>query len=476
VVRTAATVDDGLAPTTRSTCREDPFVSVPPAVPVDWLTAPTHHAWLDAETRRLLTFGARAGLPEGGAAYLDDSGEPDPAQGVQTWVTARTAHVYSLGVLLGVPGSGPIADAALAGLTGRLRDAEHGGWFHALGADGVPDTGSGKSCYDHAFVMLAASSAALAGRPGATTLLADATAVYLERFWDDAAGRPVDTWDVAFARAEDYRGLNATMHSVEALLSVADAVEALEGARATNGATAIGGGAAAWRERAARAARFVVELAAAHGDRLPEHFGPDWVPDLELNRDRPDDPFKPYGATPGHGLEWARLLLHAEAAVGGDDALVATAVRLFDRAVADGWDADGAEGFVYTTGWDGAPVVGQRMHWVVAEAIAAAAALHRRTGERRFADRYAAWWDYAERYLIDRAAGSWRHELDPQNAPAATVWPGKPDLYHAVQATLLPRLPLAPMLARALREGLLGAPVPGAPGVGAATADAGARA
>ncbi|MFP3713233.1 AGE family epimerase/isomerase [Puerhibacterium sp. TATVAM-FAB25] len=432
-------------------------MTVPPAVPVDWVTAPTHRAWLDAECRRLLAFGTRAGLPDGGAAYLDGTGAPDPAQGVQTWITARTAHVYSLGVLLGVPGSAPVADAALAGLAGRLRDADHGGWFHALDADGAPDRESGKSCYDHAFVLLAASSAALAGRPGATTLLADAADVYLGRFWDDAAGRPVDAWDVAFARADDYRGLNATMHSVEALLSVADAVEALEGTQATSGATAIGGGAAAWRERAARAARFVVELADAHHDRLPEHFGPDWAPDLDLNRDRPDDPFKPYGATPGHGLEWARLLLHVEAATGDDDALAATAVRLFDRAVADGWAADGAEGFVYTTDWDGTPVVRQRMHWVLAEAIGTAAALHRRTGERRFADRYAAWWDYAERYLLDRAAGSWHHELDPRNAPAATVWPGKPDLYHALQTTLLPRLPLAPMLARSLREGRLGA-------------------
>jgi len=34
------------------------------------------------------------------------------------------------------------------------------------------------------------------------------------------------------------------------------------------------------------------------------------------------------------------------------------------------------------------------------------------------------------------------------------VWPGKPDLYHAVQATLIPRLPLAPTMATALAKGL----------------------
>jgi mannose/cellobiose epimerase-like protein (N-acyl-D-glucosamine 2-epimerase family) len=32
---------------------------------------------------------------------------------------------------------------------------------------------------------------------------------------------------------------------------------------------------------------------------------------------------------------------------------------------------------------------------------------------------------------------------------------GKPDVYHALQATLLPRLPIAPSIAGALRDGLL---------------------
>jgi hypothetical protein len=35
------------------------------------------------------------------------------------------------------------------------------------------------------------------------------------------------------------------------------------------------------------------------------------------------------------------------------------------------------------------------------------------------------------------------------------VWTGKPDTYHALQATLIPRLPLTPTLAAALRDGEL---------------------
>ncbi len=152
----------------------------------------------------------------------------------------------------------------------------------------------------------------------------------------------------------------------------------------------------------------------------------------------------------GHGLEWSRLLLHVEAAGAGPESLLDAAQSLFARAVADGWSADGAPGFVYTTDWDGRPVVHDRMHWVAAEAIGAAAALHARTGEPEYAARYAEWWDYTAHCLIDVERGSWHHQLDRANRPVATVWPGKPDLYHAFQATLVPQLPLAPTMASAL--------------------------
>jgi mannose/cellobiose epimerase-like protein (N-acyl-D-glucosamine 2-epimerase family) len=298
-----------------------------------------------------------------------------------------------------------------------------------VGPDGEP--ADGKECYAHAFVVLAASSCAVAGRPGAARLLSDALEVFDTRFWDEAAGLCVDRWDTAWTALDPYRGLNATMHAVEALLAASDAT-----------------GDPTWRQRAARICTAVVGWAAQHDGRLPEHFDERWAPQLEHNADRPDDPFQPYGATVGHALEWSRLLLQVEASCGGD--LLPTARALFDRAVTDGWAADGADGFVYTTDWDGRPVVHDRMHWVVAEAIGAAAALHRRTGEHGYAEHYARWWDYADAHLLDRERGSWRHQLDRHNRPTATVWAGKPDLYHAVQATLLPQLPLTPSLASAL--------------------------
>jgi mannose/cellobiose epimerase-like protein (N-acyl-D-glucosamine 2-epimerase family) len=200
--------------------------------------------------------------------------------------------------------------------------------------------------------------------------------------------------------------------------------------------------------------RVALEFAEPHSWRIPEHFDSHWHAEFEHNRDRPDDQFQPYGATVGHGLEWSRLLLHLEASQADPpDWLLPAAKGLFDRAVADGWAVDGAFGFVYTTDWDGTPVVRDRMHWVVAEAIAAAAALRTRTGDDHYAELAATWWAYAERYLFDRTYGSWHHQLDANNQVTDTVWPGKPDLYHAVQATIIPRLPLAPSMATALAAG-----------------------
>ena len=409
-----------------------------PWAPPVWTGRATHLSWLDAHTRSLLGFGAHVVADGGGAAYLDADGHPVPSAGVQTWITCRTVHVYALGTMLGVPGCGVLARGALAGLTGPLRDPSHGGWFHAVDQHGRPDVAAGKSAYDHAFVLLAATSALLAGLPGAPELLDEACETFLHRFWDDDTGMTVDSWDVAFRRLDPYRGLNANMHTVEAMLAVADAT-----------------GDNAWRDRAARIAVRVARLAEDHAHRLPEHFDAGWEPQLEYNADRPSDPFKPFGATVGHGLEWARLLLQLEASLGtsAPATLRRAAGALFDRAVCDGWAVDGADGFVYTTDWSGTPVVRDRMHWVVAEAISAADALHRSTGETRYAELYATWWDYAATRLVDHRRGSWHHELDPSNQPADRTWPGKPDLYHAVQATLLPRVPVGRSVARAVRDG-----------------------
>jgi mannose/cellobiose epimerase-like protein (N-acyl-D-glucosamine 2-epimerase family) len=392
--------------------------------------------WLETEAGRLIDFAEAARDPRGGFAWLDDHGRPDPAHARQLWISCRMTHCFALAHNLGRPGAAELAAHGVEGLKTCFRDAANGGWYEALTADGTP-TVTTKSAYPHAFVILAASSAAAAGIPGAAAVLDEALAVHTAHFWDEAAGAAVEMWDEGWTTLDGYRGANANMHTIEAYLAAADVT-----------------GDPVYRERALRIVTRLVDGGARAKDwRLPEHFDSDWQELSDYNRDKPDDPFRPYGATVGHGLEWSRLLLQLSCSLGpgAPDWLVPAAQGLFARAVADGWDADGAPGFVYTTDWDGSPVVRQRMHWVPAEAVGAAATLHLVTGEADYAARYEQWWDYIERYVADYELGSWHHELDPRNRPAATVWDGKADTYHAYQATLIPRYPVGPCLAVATK-------------------------
>lgn len=412
-----------------------------------WLASPAHHRWLETETDRLLAFGRASRDPRGGFGRLDAAGALDATDGVEgiveLWITCRMTHVYSLGALLGRPGAAPLADHGIDALLGRLRDEEHGGWFASVGPDGPVN--DAKEAYGHAFVILAAASATAAGRPGAAALLEDAIAVHSERFWEAAYGMSRESFSRDWADEEDYRGINANMHTLEAYLAAADV---------TGNHELLG--------RSLRiATRALDTLARAHGWRLPEHFDADWNPLLDFNEAEPAHPFRPYGATIGHSFEWARLTVQLasslqQAGLAAPEWMVPAARSLYAQGVTDGWSVDGEPGFVYTVDWEGAPVVRERMHWVAAEAIGAAAVLWRRTKAAEYATQYQQWWDYTGEHLIDDAHGSWHHELSATNGPSATVWPGKPDLYHAVQATLIPRLPISPALAPSLAAGTLG--------------------
>ena len=398
---------------------------VPPRVSsADQPTSAPHREWLTRERERLWAFGSGSADPGGGFAWLDADGRPERGRPVETWVTCRMTHVAALEVLAGRTDAEEVLDHGVRALETTLRDPEHDGWYAAVGPSGPVTTE--KRAYEHAFVLLAAAGTRTAGHPRGGSLLDEAQRVFEQRFWSEAEGMVVEVWDRPWSALEEYRGANANMHSVEALLAVHD----------------VTGSAIALEQATRIAQRLVHEVARAHGWLMPEHFTPDWQPLLDYNREEPAHPFRPYGATVGHLLEWSRLALHLRRAHGESAPmwLLDDARSLFDTAVRVGWNVDGAEGFVYTVDFAGTPVVRTRLHWVLAEGIAAACALWAATGEQQYVDWYARWWDHAERLFIDRERGSWRHELDPDNRPASTVWQGKPDIYHAYQAALLPEL------------------------------------
>jgi sulfoquinovose isomerase len=392
--------------------------------------------WRRVEASRLLRFGRGAELPDGGFGWLGDDGTVDRAQPCPLFINARMTHVFALAHLQGIAGADSLAASGMAALGSRYADSANGGWFTATDRSGrVID--SAKASYAHAHVLLAGASATAAGIPGAAGVLAAAAAAIERHFWSDAEGCAVESWNADFTVSEPYRGANSNMHSVEAYLAAGDVT-----------------GDAVWHARAASiAARLIDRDARANSWRVPEHYDAQWRPLLDYNIDRPGDQFRPYGTTPGHSFEWARLLLDLEAALAAPPAWLAeAATALFDTAVTDAENRDGHPGLIYTIDEGGQPVMTARLHWVACEAVLAADALHRRTGHERFAAAASRWWDEIDRYFIDRKGGGWWQELTPDMTPASSIWSGKPDVYHSYQALLFPSLPLNPSAAVALAD------------------------
>lgn len=433
---------------------------------------PMHRQWLLDQSHALLAFARKARVPFG-FAYLDKNGEIDPAQPIHTWISCRMTHIYSIGALMGAEGCRELAEHGIHALLEHIQDHEHGGFFEALALEPGPagravptEAGEQKGAYAHAFVLLAASSGLLAGIPRADELFDRISAIIDQHFWDESVGRMRESFSRDFSSSEAYRGLNANMHSVEACLAAFDAQLACQPDQ--------GEQALRWLERANAITRFAFTLAEAHDYRLPEHFDEDWQLIHDYNIDDKAHPFRPYGATVGHALEWARLGAHVLAmnkAHGLESPIdyERIAYGLFRQSLRN-WGTDGAEGFVYTTDFEGQPIVRDRMHWVLCEAIGACVALDGIHAEEppigeagpaqgfidaELGNEFAYWYQvfisYAARHLI-ASPGRWTHQLDADNQPGTGVWSGRPDIYHAFQCLMLPLLPFGPFITAAIRS------------------------
>lgn len=386
--------------------------------------------WRTAQRRALLSFTRRSMRADGGFIWLDDAGEPDRDKQLELWINARMTYVFALAHLAGEPDSLELATHGVQALSTLFHDDVNGGWYDEVDWDGLT-TDTTKRCYGHAHVLLAATVASTAGAAGAEALLEEATRVHRTHFWDHDAGRCREELSQDWSSVDPYRGANSNMHTVEAYLFAADVT-----------------GDKAWRDRALSICERIIGIhARGHDWRIPEHYDPDWTPVPEYNDDQPADPFRPYGATPGHAFEWARLLIQLASSLESPRPWMEEAAEaLFARAVEDAVDDD-TPALGYTTDWHGEPVVAERFHWVIAEAVLAAEALHAYTGKAVYAGMAQRWWSDIADHFVDDATGSWHHELSPAMAPSTRTWRGKPDAYHAFNALTFPSLPLSPSAA-----------------------------
>lgn len=389
-----------------------------------WAALPSHRLWLLEQANSLLGFFERAAIdPSGGFFHLGDDGAPLPQathNGRGLHATTRMVHCFSIAHLMGRPGAAAMIDHGMDYIWNGHRDPDNGGYFWTMGPDGPVD--STKQAYGHAFVLLAASSAKMAGHPDADRLLGDVSEIIAGRFWEESHGAAAEQFTADWQAYDDYRGQNANMHLTEALMSAFEATA---------------------DETYLRAAERIADLivgrhAAANGWRLPEHFDSNWQIDPSYSGNKT---FRPYGTTPGHWLEWARLLLQLWE-LGGRalDWLPQAAHALFENAVTEGWDADSG-GFYYTLDWDGSPHIANRYFWPCCEGIGAAAFLNAIDGSDFYEDWYRRIWNFAAQRFIDRKHGGWFPQLNEQLQPARALNLGKPDLYHALQACLIPLLP-----------------------------------
>lgn len=387
-------------------------------------------AWRQAARADLLAFARRSERADGGFVWLDDAGEPDPDRGLELWINARMTYVFALAHLAGTSDALRVAEHGVAGLRTLFHDDVDGGWFDEVDVHGET-TDTDKRCYGHAHVLLAAATAVAAGAEGAQQLLHEATDLHTHRFWEHESGRCVESLSRDWSEIDPYRGANSNMHTVEAYLVTGDVT-----------------GDPVWHERALSICERIIGIhARSHGWRIPEHYDHDWTPVPEYNLESPADPFRPYGATPGHAFEWSRLLVQLAAGLDEPRPWIAEAAEaLFAQAVEDTAEDD-TPGLAYTTDWHGEPVVRERFHWVMAEAVLAAEALHTYTDSALYSGLASRWWSEIAEHFVDDATGSWHHELSPSMGPSSRTWRGKPDAYHAFNALTLPDLPLAPSAA-----------------------------
>lgn len=271
--------------------------------------------------------------------------------------------------------------------------------------------------YGHAFVMLAAAWAARLEIDGAERTLSEVWDFMETYFWEPAHTAYADERDASLQTLNHYRGQNANMHAVEALIA---AYETTQGNR--------------YLERAELVARhFCRTLAAMAEGQIWEHYTENWMPDWKYNIDKPGDLFKPWGFQPGHQVEWSKLLLQLDA-LRSQDWYLPMARQLFDNAIERGWDKDYG-GLVYGYAPDGSFADTHKYFWVHAEAFAAAWRLYKRTSAQHYFDEYQRIWRWAWDHLVDHRHGAWYrivardgHWLEPYKSPV-----GKVD-YHTMGA------------------------------------------
>jgi mannobiose 2-epimerase len=298
------------------------------------------------------------------------------------WTYAAAFRVY------GDPAHRTMADLALEDLMNRFHDAQHGGFFWSIHADGTVKRDR-KQVYGQAFAIYALSEYHAA--TGDRDALAQAVAVfrlleqharervhggYLEAFARDWS--PIADMRLSEVDQNDPKSQNTMLHVMEACTRLLQV----------------------WPDAALRAAlRDLVGLMLArivdtHTGHLGLFFTTDWRPTSDK-------------ISYGHDIEAAWLLTRAADVLGDADLMARTralALKIADVTLAEGTDPDGG---IVNLGGPSGIVDGAKEWWPQAEAVVGFLNAWQISGEARYFEAAAKTWDFIATRLIDREHGEW---------------------------------------------------------------------
>jgi sulfoquinovose isomerase len=129
----------------------------------------------------------------------------------------------------------------------------------------------------------------------------------------------------------------------------------------------------------------------------------------------------------------------------------AAAKALFAQSIALGWDAKHG-GFFYTLDWHDRPTMLHKLWWPMAEGSGAASFLAEHAPSDFHEEWYRRIWSGISRHHLDTQSGGWFEELTEKMVPSHSLFAGKGDIYHAVQACLIPLYPATGSLTRVVGE------------------------
>ena len=296
-----------------------------------WFDSIEHNRWLSANMQALIE-EAEGSIVATGFAHLDADGKPDLSRSIDLAVTGRMAYIFSLGALMGLPGTRRYADHAVKSLTKYFTDPVNGGMWYQIKAEpdeeghGVPwdEASRVKSQYHTVYALLGVAAATVANRPGAHELL-ETMLQEQKDYWIDDYGLVWDQYDEAFTEPVPVHALGTLIHTIEAYMAAAEATTEPE-----------------WLDRAEKMTAFAYKVASKNNWRIPEYYDEEWQPSLEAGKLCNDGRRYHEGYVTGHSMQLARFALQVRAGLRSTgwavpDYLMELGTELFERARVDGW-------------------------------------------------------------------------------------------------------------------------------------------